>query len=121
MLLFEKEFFKELSCSEIEEIFDENVEPLSEYAKSTFQNVVSNAEEIDKNIGKYLKGWKLSRLPKVNLAVLRLAFYEIIYEDSVPSAVAVNEAVELAKKYSGEEDHSFVNGVLRNYLRDAQK
>lgn len=121
MLLFEKEFFKELSCEEIEEIFDENVEPLSEYAKNAFRNTVSNSEAIDGYIVKYLKGWKLSRLPKVNLAVLRLAFYEIIFEDSVPSAVAVNEAVELAKKYSGEDDYSFVNGVLRSYLRDAQK
>ncbi|HIW85346.1 MAG TPA: transcription antitermination factor NusB [Candidatus Eubacterium faecipullorum] len=121
MLLFEKEFFKELSCEEIEEIFDENVEPLSEYAKNAFRNTVSNSEAIDGYIVKYLKGWKLSRLSKVNLAVLRLAFYEIIFEDSVPSAVAVNEAVELAKKYSGEDDYSFVNGVLRSYLRDAQK
>ena len=82
---------------------------------------MSNSEAIDGYIVKYLKGWKLSRLSKVNLAVLRLAFYEIIFEDSVPSAVAVNEAVELAKKYSGEDDYSFVNGVLRSYLRDVQK
>lgn len=119
MLLFEKEFFKEMPCGNIEEIFDENVNPLSDYAKTAFENTVLHVEEIDEIICKYLKGWKIQRLPKVNLAVLRLAFYEIIYEDSVPNGVVVNEAVELAKKYSGDEDYSFINGVLRSYLRDA--
>ena len=56
----------------------------------------------------------------MNLAVLRLAFYEILFEDTVPSGVAVNEAVELAKKYAGSEDPSFINGVLRSYLRDKE-
>lgn len=118
LLLFEKEFFKELPCGDVEEIFDENVAPLSEYAKNAFENTVLHIDEIDGCISQYLKGWKISRLPKVNLAVLRLAFYEIMYEEGVPSAVAVNEAVELAKKYSGNDDHFFVNGVLRSYLRD---
>lgn len=118
MLLFEKEFFKDLPCAEIEEIFDENVESLCDYAKNAFEKTVLHTGEIDSLISKYLKGWKISRLPKVNLAILRLAFYEIIYEDTVPSAAAVNEAVNLAKKFSGDGDHSFVNGVLRGYLRD---
>lgn len=120
LLLFEKEFFKDLPCSDVEEIFDENVSPLSEYAKNAFENTVLHMDEIDGNIAKYLKGWKITRIPKVNLAVLRLAFYEIAYEDTVPPAVAVNEAVELAKKYSGSDDYSFVNGVLRSYLRDKE-
>lgn len=120
LLLFEKEFFKDMPCGDIEEIFDENVAPLSEYSKTAFENTVSHIEEIDSIITKYLKGWKIARLPKVNLSLLRLAFYEIIFEDSVPSAAAVNEAVELAKKYSGSEDSSFINGVLRSYLRNAE-
>lgn len=120
LLLFEKEFFKELPCSDVEEIFDENVQPLSEYAKTAFENTVLHTEEIDGNIEKYLKGWKIARLAKVNLAVLRIAFYEILFEDTVPSGVAVNEAVELAKKYAGSEDPSFINGVLRSYLRDKE-
>lgn len=121
LLLFEKEFFKDMPCSDIEEIFDENVAPISEYSKLAFENTVSHIEEIDNVITKYLKGWKIARLPKVNLSVLRLAFYEIMFEESVPSAAAVNEAVELSKKYSGNEDASFINGVLRSYLRNTEE
>lgn len=120
LLLFEKEFFKDLSCEDIEEIFDENVAPISEYGKSAFENTVIHTDELDDIITKYLKGWKLQRLPKVNLSILRLALYEIIYEENVPSSASVNEAVELAKKYSGKDDGSFVNGVLRSYLRDSE-
>ncbi|HIZ11780.1 MAG TPA: transcription antitermination factor NusB [Candidatus Eubacterium faecavium] len=120
LLLFEKEFFKDLSCEDIEEIFDENVAPISEYGKSAFENTVLHMAELDDIITKYLKGWKLQRLPKVNLSILRLALYEIIYEENVPSSASVNEAVELAKKYSGKDDGSFVNGVLRSYLRDSE-
>lgn len=120
LLLFEKEFFKDLSCEDIVEIFDENVAPISEYGKSAFENTVIHTAEIDDIITKYLKGWKLQRLPKVNLSILRLALYEIIYEENVPSSASVNEAVELAKKYSGKDDGSFVNGVLRSYLRDSE-
>ncbi len=71
----------------------------------------------DEIIEKYANGWKLSRIPKVNLSVLRLALCEIIYIDGVPENVAINEAVELAKKYSGKEDFSFVNGILGSYSR----
>ena len=120
LLLFEKEFFKDLSCEDIEEIFDENVAPISEYGKSAYENTVLHTAELDDIITKYLKGWKLQRLPKVNLSILRLALYEIIYEENVPSSASVNEAVELAKKYSGKDDGSFVNGVLRSYLRDSE-
>ena len=56
-------------------------------------------------------------MPKVNASILRLAIYEIKYSESVPSGVAVNEAVELAKKYSGTDDYTFINGVLGSYLR----
>ena len=76
---------------------------------------------MDELIKKYLKGWKLERIPKVNISILRLALYEIIYEDGVPGKVAVNEAVELAKKYSGEDDYMFINGVLGSYLREEAK
>ena len=101
ILLFEKEFFAELECAELEESFAENYVPLSEYAKNAFENTYANRDQIDSVIEKYLKGWKIGRLPKVNLAILRLAVYEIMFEDSVPDSAAVNEAVELAKKVFG--------------------
>lgn len=117
ILLYEKEFFTDKPCEEIEEVFAENISELSEYAKETFENVCERREELDEIISSYLSGWKISRLPKVNASILRLAIYEIKYAESVPSGVAVNEAVELAKKYSGADDYTFINGVLGSYLR----
>ena len=118
ILLFEKEFFAGQSCAEVEETFAENYVPLSVYAKNAFENTYANRDQIDSVIEKYLKGWKIGRLPKVNLAILRLAVYEIMFEESVPDSAAVNEAVELAKKYSGDDDYSFINGVLGSFLRE---
>lgn len=117
ILLYEKEFFKDKPCEKIEEVFAENISELSEYAKETFENVCERREELDEIISSYLSGWKIGRLPKVNASILRLAIYEIKYAESVPSGVAVNEAVELAKKYSGADDYTFINGVLGSYLR----
>lgn len=117
ILLYEKEFFKDKPCEEIEEVFAENISELSEYAKETFENVCERREELDEIISSYLSGWKIGRLPKVNASILRLAIYEIKYAESVPSGVAVNEAVELAKKYSGTDDYTFINGILGSYLR----
>ncbi len=113
VLLFEKEFFKDKPAHEIEEIYSENMAALSDYAKEVFEN----KDEFDEIIERYSNGWKLNRIPKVNLSILRLALYEIIYVDGVPENVAINEAVELAKKYSGKEDFAFINGILGSYSR----
>lgn len=117
VLLFEREFFKDKPVEEIEEIYSENMAALSDYAKESFENTVLHKAEFDEIIEKYSNGWKLNRIPKVNLSILRLALYEIIYVDGVPENVAINEAVELAKKYSGKEDFAFINGILGSYSR----
>ncbi|MDE6659135.1 MAG: transcription antitermination factor NusB, partial [Eubacterium sp.] len=117
ILLFEKEFFKDKPLEEIEEIFSENVSPLADYAKELFEATSAHINELDEIIEKYANGWKLNRISKVNLSILRLALAEIVYVDSVPENVAINEAVEIAKKYSGSEDYSFINGILGSYSR----
>lgn len=94
------------------EIYEENIESVGDYARSIALGVEEKKDNLDGLIEKYSKGWKVKRLPKVNLAILRLAAYEILFVDDVPESVAINEAVELAKKYSGELDYSFINGVL---------
>ncbi|WP_308567561.1 transcription antitermination factor NusB [uncultured Eubacterium sp.] len=94
------------------EIYEENIASVGEYARSVADGVSLKTDDLDNLIEKYSKCWKVKRLPKVNLAILRLAVYEILYVDEVPASVAINEAVELAKKYSGESDYSFINGVL---------
>ena len=94
------------------EIYEENIESVGDYARSIALGVEEKKDNLDGLIEKYSKGWKVKRLPKVNLAILRLAAYEILFVDDVPESVAINEAVELAKKYSCESDYSFINGVL---------
>lgn len=101
-------------------IYEENVAKVGKYAKKLFEGVDSKIEELDEVINAYSKGWKTNRLPKVNLAILRLAIYEIKYVDDVPASVAINEAVELAKKYSGEGDYSFINGILGSVAKGVE-
>lgn len=117
ILLFEKEFFTEMPVEELENVYSENVAPLSEYGKAAFEGTLSHLDELDAIVSKYSTSRRLNRIPKINLSILRLALYEMIYEDGVPTGVAVNEAVELAKKYSGKDDYSFINGILGSYIR----
>ena len=69
-------------------------------------------EEIDAVISKYSKGWSVSRIGKAELAILRVAVYEILFDDDIPDNVAINEAVELAKKYGEADAPAFINGIL---------
>jgi len=81
------------------------------YILSVIDGVNNKQEEIDKLIDTFSKGWKVERLSKVDLSILRLSIYEILYREDIPYIVSVNEAVELAKKYSGEDSGSFINGI----------
>ena len=92
---------------------DAREEFLSDYAIGCAKGVKEHEKEINAKISENLKkGWKISRISKVSLALLRLAVYEILYRDDVPTSVSINEAVELSKKYTVKEDTSFINGVL---------
>lgn len=82
------------------------------YVLDIVNGTYKNLDIIDKSIEESTSGWTLSRISKVDLAILRLAVYEIKYRQDIPVNVSINEAVELAKKYSGDESGSFVNGVL---------
>lgn len=91
---------------------------LSEYAENLVLGTVDNLEDIDARLTATSENWALDRMPFVDRAILRLATYEMVYEDDVPVSVAINEAVELAKVYGGEDDSSrFVNGVLGRIAR----
>ena len=88
------------------------------FAFSLAQLTYEHIDEIDDIINANSVGWKVERLPKVSLAIMRLAICEILYVPSVPSGVSINEAVELAKKFSSQEDASFINGILGKYVRE---
>ncbi|HDK7174106.1 TPA: transcription antitermination factor NusB [Clostridium botulinum] len=83
-----------------------------DYVKRIIKGIEKNKEEIDEKIKGNLKNWKIERLSKVDLSILRLCTYELKFEEDIPSKVSVNEAIELAKKYSGEKAATFINGVL---------
>ena len=91
---------------------------MTEYFLNGYRAAAENLEKIDATIDRYSVRWKTSRLPKVDLAILRLALAEIFYLDDIPFSVTINEAVELAKKYSTENSSRFINGVLGSAVRD---
>lgn len=85
---------------------------LTEYIRSTVAGVMEKREEIDSVISESAHGWKLNRISATSGAILRLAIYEMLYSEDVPFIVAINEAVELAKKYDHEKAPKFINGIL---------
>ncbi len=112
-MLFEADFkvdedFKEFYASALEIGGYED----DEYLKTVFFGVLENKESLDAEIAATAKGWKLSRLSKVVLNIMRISVYEMLNLKDVPFAVSINEAVELAKKYDDEKAPKFVNGVL---------
>jgi len=117
ILIFEK-LFRSDSIEEILELA-ENIDEIvidTDVIK-TFTETVNKANELDEIITKYSEKRIVDRIPKINLAILRLALYEALYDEKVPINVAINEAVLLAKKYAQEPDVGFINGVLGAYSR----
>lgn len=120
ILLFQSLFAANDDDNDSLALYNENVEQIGDYAIELFNGVKEHEADLDEIISKYITGWKIKRIPKVNLSILRIAVYEMKYVDDVPDSVAINEAVELCKKYSGKEDSSFVNGVLGSYSRSGE-
>ena len=124
LMLFQTEFHQEQDLMEQADLFLDNLEEkdaterAKEKLKERYQSVLAHLEEIDQKIGEKAEGWTLSRLPKADLSVMRLAVYEILYDEDVPDGVAINEAVELAKRYGGEKSYRFVNGVLASVAKE---
>lgn len=115
-LVFEKDFMKDVSCKEIYntaiDLFDKEGISEDSYIFPTFSGVYEHIEEIDDLINEASSNWDKERISRVSRAILRLAVYEIKYTEDIPLKIAVNEAVELAKKFDDEKAFSFINGVL---------
>ncbi|HKF34979.1 MAG TPA: transcription antitermination factor NusB, partial [Jatrophihabitantaceae bacterium] len=92
--------------------------PVNPYTAELVEGVVAHRERIDELLGSYAEGWTVERMPGVDRAVLRLGVFELLWRPEVPDAVAIDEAVELAKTLSTDESPRFVNGVLARVLRD---
>ena len=89
----------------------------AEYIRRLVKGVNEHAAELDGYIEKYAKGWKFSRIPLVASAIMRVAMYEILYMQDIPNSAAINEAVEIAKKYETPEIVKFINGILGSFVR----
>jgi N utilization substance protein B len=118
-VLFQIEFHEEEeweTCARLyfEQLVDASAQEI-EYMTRKFLTIAKLAKEIDQKLNEQTTGWKTTRMNRVDLTILRLAVYEIVWDEEVPTGVAINEAVELAKRYSGEEGPSFINGVLAKF------
>lgn len=116
-LLFQAEFHDRDEMEAQATLYFAEEEPViedeqKEEIRSKLSKILACLDVLDEKLENALTGWSLKRVGKVELAILRLALYEILYDEEVPDSVAINEAVELAKKYGPEDASSFVNGVL---------
>lgn len=117
ILVFEKAF-NDSSVDEILEIASSVRDmEFDEYVETVFRGVFDNIEEIDSVISENAVGWKINRISKTALSLLRLAIFEIKYLDDIPESVSINEAVELCKKYATKEDSAFINGILSTVVK----
>ncbi len=125
-LLFRIEFHEREEMERQKELFFEDGEDFPENAREKdkreiaekYDAVVGKLSEIDAMINERATGWNIRRMGKVDLTIIRLAVYEICYDEQVPAGVAINEAVELAKKYGQGGSAAFVNGVLAKFAED---
>ena len=120
IILYQIDFYKKENISyDLEEVFKENLEIDNKYVRDIVNGVLENIDNIDKIINKYLENWNLNRLGKTDKAILRLGTYELLYFYT-PDVVAINEAVELAKKYSDDKVVKLINAVL-DKIRDNEE
>lgn len=92
-----------------------------EYILDAIEKIGENLEVIDNSIKHNIQGWEIDRLAKIDLSVLRIAIYEILYRKDIPVQVSINEAIEISKKYSTEDSFRFINGVLGGFVRNINK
>ena len=116
------EMLKEFFEAEKESTDDKPQEALNKndigFTEEIIRGTIENLEQIDQLIQSNITGWTKERIAKVDLAILRLALFEIIFRGDIPGSVAINEAIELAKKYSTDESGGFINGVLGKIIRE---
>lgn len=122
-LLFHKEFHEVDDMDEQCSLYIENVEDYimedkdKIFISDRVFDIIAHLNNIDEEIEKVSEGWKLSRMGRVDLTILRLAYYEMKMDESVPEVVAINEAIELAKKFGGDDSPAFVNGILAKLIK----
>ncbi len=122
---FKLVFEQLLRDDDVQELYDiaEEIEEITvnDEVKKIVEGTISHAEELDGIISGYSKSRSISRISKLNIAILRIALYESIYDDNTPMNAAISEAIKLSMVYTYQEDTSFINGVLGAFSRDRRK
>jgi len=118
-LLYEMDMNDEFTSERFQKYLDllENLKIDISYFKNTSLNFIKNYKKIDNLINEYSSDWKINRIAKIDIAIMRLAITEMLYDENIPVSVSINEAIELCKKYSNEDSHKFINGILGNINR----
>ena len=129
-MLFQFDFTENKSFAEIPAIsleedgqgkFSGEAEAVKTYAEELFRGTVTNREEIDRAIQSAAEHWEMGRMMAVDRNILRLSAYELLYRKDIPPAVAIDEALEIAKKYSSQESASFINGLLDRIAKSVRE
>lgn len=120
-LLYEYSYHTEADINGLDELYKNALDLYGyeddAYTRTVFFGVINEAEKLDGVISKYAVGWKIERISRISLAIMRLCLYECRYVEDVPVEAALNEAVELAKKYDTEQAPAFINGVLNSAVK----
>lgn len=124
-VLFQRDLTKEplVIAEEVQKWAKEFVvpEPSKDFAQELVEGTIEHLEQIDQTIAAYAQDWTINRMAKVDRNVMRLAAYEILFRSDIPGRVSLNEAIELAKRFGGEESAKFVNGILDRIVDSAMK
>lgn len=119
LILFELSFREDDTLEEMYELAEEVQDlTVTDSVKTMVEGVLLHKDALDEIIAKYSTKRSISRLPKLNLTILRLALFEIIYDETMPNNAAISEAITLAGEYTYQEDTAFINGVLGAYVRE---
>jgi N utilization substance protein B len=123
-ILFQIDFKgREVSSNDFEDFWSDKdeVEDVKKFAEDLVKGTIKSLDEIDSRIEKAAENWVLKRMAAVDRNILRFAAYEILYRKDIPSAVTINEAIEIAKKFSSSESAPFINGILDRLAKEAGK
>ena len=120
-IIYQVNMFEEIKLDyDLNDLIKEQLEVENEFINETIDGIIKNKDKIDSLANKYLKDWTMDRLNKVDQAIISLGIYELMYTET-PSIVAINEAIELSKKYSNDDIPKVINGILDSVLHNEEK
>lgn len=118
IILYQHDIYSDVKIDEeIDNIISENIEIDNEFVKDIVYGVITHRETLDELANKYMSDWSIDRIDKIGAAILRIAIYELKYTDT-PEVVAINEAIELSKKYSDDSVRKIINAVLDKIIKE---